>query len=593
MASFNRPPSISRAIGIRRRRDAPAPRIWGLTLLLAGAASALLVVLARHAEPAVAVRLPWWGLAVAFALTEAFAVHIHFRRGAQTFTLGELPLVLGLIFATPLETVAAWVVGGGLVMILATRLPSVRVAFNVAHFALVGGIASLVFHAIGGSGASMGLTWLAATLAVLAASSTSVTLIFAAMTLTGERIGIRKLLELLAMAWFVAVTNASLGVAVATVLRADMWAGLLLLPAAGALFIAYRAYTEERAKHTSLEFLFAASRTLTKASDSTLGLAGLLAMAVETFRSASAEACLFPTGEQDAGSRVAVHGAGAVETTQSVDSAVVAELRELLGHEGSRIVAPDQVGEALGGHLRRHGIARAMITALPGDRGLLGAMMVADRLGVGDFGRTDLRLLETLGRHAASSLGQDRLERHVDELRELSRELEHQAFHDPLTGLANRLLFMDRVRNALSRREGSVAVIYIDLDDFKWVNDNLGHDAGDELLVGVADRIRSSLREEDTPARLGGDEFAILLLDIEEVNARTVADRVLQSLARPVTVAGDLRAVHASLGVALAPSRSTSAEDILRDADTAMYVSKHGGKSGYTFFDRQAAPAPV
>jgi diguanylate cyclase (GGDEF)-like protein len=574
----------------RRRIHVPVARVWVLNVLLAAGAVALLLVLAGTSAPASGVHVPWLLLAAAFAATELWVVHIHFRRGAQTFTLGEVPLVVGLIFATPAEVVLAWAIGAGLAMAVTTRLPVVRIAFNVAHFALVGGIACLVFRAVTGAEAPLGILWLAATLAVLAASTTSVALIGLAMTLSGERLSRHKLVEMVAMAWFVAVTNASLAVAVATVLHADPWAGLLLLPAAIAVFLAYRAYTEERAKHTSLEFLFDATRTLTRGNDATRGLAGLLAMAVETFRAESAEIALFPAGEDDAGSRVAVRGTG-VETTPHVAPEMAAELQELVRDHAARVITRAEAGPALQAHLLRHGMERAMLAALPGDRGPLGAMLVADRVGVGDFGRSDLRLFETLSRQAASALGQDRLARRVRELRELSSELEQKAFHDPLTGLANRLLFMDRIQHAMSRRGGSLALIYIDLDDFKWVNDNLGHDAGDELLVGVSQRIRDSLRAEDTPARLGGDEFAVLLLDIAEQNARVVADRLLRAFERPLQVGGSERVVGASLGVAVAASGSMAAEQLVKNADVAMYVSKHGGKRGYTVYDSGMGPA--
>jgi diguanylate cyclase (GGDEF)-like protein len=481
--------------------------------------------------------------------------------------------------------VAAWTLGGAVVLIGTGRMAPVRLIFNVLQFALVSAIACGVFGALAGPGSSLPVVWAAVTLAVLVASTASVALIGVAMRLSGMRISPRKQLELVTMAWFVAGTNAALGAAVAAVLEADPWAVVLLLPAAGALFIAYRAYTAERAKHTSLEFLFDASRALARASDSTRGLAGLLAMAVETFRAESAEICLFPAAEGEVGTRVAVHGDHSVETGQGVDPEVVAQLRALLARDASLILGPDDAGGALREHLSGQGVERAMLASLPGDHGALGAMLVADRVGVGEFGRDDLRLFETLARHTASMLGQDRLEQRVRELRELSRHLEHQAFHDPLTGLANRLLFMDRVKHACSRRGGDVAVLYIDLDDFKWVNDNLGHDAGDELLVGVAERIRGALRAEDTPARLGGDEFAVLLIDIsEEAHARVVAERLLRSLERPLRVGGRERTVHASLGVAMAPSGTLSGDEVVRNADVAMYVSKHGGKRGYSIY---------
>jgi len=164
----------------------------------------------------------------------------------------------------------------------------------------------------------------------------------------------------------------------------------------------------------------------------------------------------------------------------------------------------------------------------------------------------------------------------------LEAQLQHQAFHDPLTGLANRALFADRVEHAVarsSRRRESVAVLFLDLDDFKMVNDGLGHDAGDELLVAVAEVLQQALRSMDTAARLGGDEFAILLEDLPSDDAATeVADRVLEALAHPFHVHGREVVIGASIGIAVSTRRTADAREILRNADSAMYAAKRRGK---------------
>jgi len=175
-------------------------------------------------------------------------------------------------------------------------------------------------------------------------------------------------------------------------------------------------------------------------------------------------------------------------------------------------------------------------------------------------------------------------------------ELTHLAFHDVLTGLANRGLFRDRLEHALTLRgERSLAVVYLDLDGFKHVNDSLGHEAGDELLTVVARRLSEAVRPSDTVARLGGDEFAILLEhSTEPVQAgAAVAKHVLRALHEPIEVAGVRMVVSASIGVAVADARS-SASSLLRDADLAMYQSKSTGRARWTMFDpaiRRAARA--
>jgi diguanylate cyclase (GGDEF)-like protein len=390
-----------------------------------------------------------------------------------------------------------------------------------------------------------------------------------------------------------APTNACLALAAASVLVADPRAAPLLLAPAAVIFVAYRAYTAERAKHTTLEFLYDATRTLTRAGGAESGLAGTLAMARETFRAASGEVCVFPSPDRESGARVALDADGRVSIEDQLAPELAGGLVALVeGHPGGRLVSAGDLDGAAGEHLRALGVEQAMVAALPGERRLMGALMVADRVGAGPgFSRDELRLFDLLAHHVGATLEQDRLGRKVSELRELSSALEHQAFHDPLTGLANRLLFMDRVAYSLARRTGNVGVLYIDLDDFKSINDTLGHEAGDELLRETARRLRDTLRAADTPARLGGDEFAVMVLDIEEANASVVAERVLAALRRPFMLAGREVRVYASLGVAQAPSGTLDADALVRNADVAMYVSKHGGKRNFSVYRREMEAA--
>ncbi len=178
--------------------------------------------------------------------------------------------------------------------------------------------------------------------------------------------------------------------------------------------------------------------------------------------------------------------------------------------------------------------------------------------------------------------------RDVTERRALEDQLAHQAFHDSLTGLANRSLFSDRVERALGRgvrRQNLFAVLFIDLDDFKTVNDSLGHAAGDELLVTVARRIESCLRPEDTCARLGGDEFAVMIENISApAGAETVARRVLGAMAEPLSILGSEVTVQGSVGIALGTGEQTTSE-ILRSADLAMYRAKGDGKGRYAVYE--------
>jgi diguanylate cyclase (GGDEF)-like protein len=167
-------------------------------------------------------------------------------------------------------------------------------------------------------------------------------------------------------------------------------------------------------------------------------------------------------------------------------------------------------------------------------------------------------------------------------------ELSHQAFHDSLTELPNRALFADRLGLALartSRRKVAVAVLFLDLDGFKPINDRFGHEAGDRLLRAVAERVRACVRPEDTVARLGGDEFTVLLEDIVDVRyAIGVAERIEETLREPFPIDGHEARVTASIGIAVSSGPDTSPEDLMRNSDRAMYLAKRKGRARHELF---------
>jgi diguanylate cyclase (GGDEF)-like protein/PAS domain S-box-containing protein len=179
----------------------------------------------------------------------------------------------------------------------------------------------------------------------------------------------------------------------------------------------------------------------------------------------------------------------------------------------------------------------------------------------------------------------------ITERKAIAERLEHAAIHDPLTGLPNRVLFMDRLEHALAvstRRRRRVAVVFLDLDRFKFVNDSLGHAAGDRLIVAVADRLRSALRPSDTVARFGGDEFVVLCDDVVGEDAvLDITARMAAAVARPVLLPEGEVFVTASLGVAVSGRVGDSAESLLRDADTAMYRAKDQGRARTEVFDER------
>jgi diguanylate cyclase (GGDEF)-like protein/PAS domain S-box-containing protein len=203
-----------------------------------------------------------------------------------------------------------------------------------------------------------------------------------------------------------------------------------------------------------------------------------------------------------------------------------------------------------------------------------------------DGKRVDVEVVSRDLRHDPTVRGVVLTMRDVTEQRKLEDELTHRANHDSLTGLANRVLFRDRVERALAADDGRVVgVLLVDLDDFKLVNDTQGHAAGDELLKEMAKRLQSSLRDGDTVARISGDEFAVILGDLARPDdAALVAQKILERVSAPMHVHGQEAVVTASVGIATFPADGDNAEALLGAADAAMYRAKQSGRNAFHFF---------
>jgi diguanylate cyclase (GGDEF)-like protein len=182
--------------------------------------------------------------------------------------------------------------------------------------------------------------------------------------------------------------------------------------------------------------------------------------------------------------------------------------------------------------------------------------------------------------------------RELAALKQQQHQLVHSAFHDPLTGLPNRTLLCDRIGQVLNqadRNRHESALLFCDLDGFKFINDNMGHAAGDKVLQTVSERLLQCVRSEDTVARIGGDEFVVVLAHIESADhTRVVAQKILDALALELCVEGAEIALSGSVGIAVYPFDGESAERLIRNADAAMYRAKEGGKNHFRFYTEPA-----
>jgi diguanylate cyclase (GGDEF)-like protein len=560
----------------RVRPPAPATPagLWVLIAALA-TASLTLAALALAGLPRLDVPFdpPWWVVAAGYAVAEVLVVHLQFRRDTHTFSMSEVPFVVGLFFLAPLALIAALVLGTGMALAVHRRQSPVKLAFNLANLTLSAGIGTLVFREIVRAGDPLGAPgWLAATLAAVTSDAITLVMISVAVRLaTGQLTDLRKLLGSGAVAAFFNTCLALVFVTLLWVRPDATWLPALL---AGLMVAAYRIYGRVRQKQESLEVLYEAARQLQSSPDSEAVMATLLHEAQEMFRSEQAEVLLFGT---DDGSPIemALAGDAAVPTIRHpgpLEATVGVWAR--VASEGTGIALPRPIrNPRLRSHYDELGIADLMVAPLVTQDRVIGVIQVANRRGALTFDPDELHLLETFANHASAALEGARL---IGTLRRQADESRHQARHDALTDLPNRLLFREAIEDAAQRsRGGMFAVALLDLDKFKEVNDTLGHQIGDRLLQAVADRLAGTIRPADVVARMGGDEFGILFSGVADLDdVERVARAIDASFAVPFDVDGVSLEVTGCLGIALWPIHGQDPDVLIQRADVAMYAAK-------------------
>jgi diguanylate cyclase (GGDEF)-like protein len=564
----------------------PVARVWLLNAAILGGLA--LVIGAVGGSPAQTrpIALTWWELGLAFLVAETFVVHVRFRRNTHTFSLNEIPLVLGLYFAAPAELLAGVVVGSGLALIVNRRQSLLKLVFNMAQLALTAGVAVFVFIHLRPAQPLQPTSWLAAIAAVAAASLLSVALTTAAIHLAEGRADIGKRVEVLLVGLGSGVCTTSLALIAVRMIWVDPSALALLMVPVGTMFIAYRAYLADRQRHEEIGHLYEVSRTFQESDGVDATVRALLAQSARMFRAERVDVLLFSPDEGGAALRSVAHRDEVIEVMQPFDPARAANLLDELQSRSAVLMdTPQTVARLTGGLIEgvhRNGLA----VALRVETRFLGLVLLLDRpVEVGNFNSEHLKLLETVAGHAAVAFAKGRLE----------EQLRYRAFHDPLTHLANRALFADRLEHALSRRRRSkrkLAVLFVDIDDFKVVNDIRGHAVGDQLLASFAERLRACLRPDDTAARFGGDEFVILLEDVSATNqAVQIAERIATAVQVPFVFAGFELRLGVSVGIAPGGT-GHAAEDLIASADAAMYAAKKLGKGRHIIFEdsmREAA----
>ena len=523
--------------------------------------------------------LPWWAMALAFAGTETFVLNVQARRETQTISFSELPLLLGLFFASPVALLSGRIIASTLVMVGLRRSPPMKVALNVSLLVAETSVAVALFGAISAGSSSPGpLTWLAAYAGALAADILGAVVVGCAIAAYDGDVNVRALMTD-AGSLAVPAMGVTLGLIAVVTLAASTTAGWLLLAFGVLALLAFRAYASLAERHLNLERLYRFSQAVSTAPEVDDVIGSVLAQAEDLLRCERAATAFFSA--DGAFVDVVGHRRGEPLTRD----------REPAGTRHAWAIAQLTDGGAL--RVPRHardpearawlaanGLRDAIVVPLTGGADVGGYLIVADRLGdVRTFEEDDVLLLETVANHAGVALRNG----------ELIARLRHDALHDALTGLPNRAYLQQALAGALADvaagRSSGAAVMILDLDEFKDVNDILGHHHGDDLLVQVGSRLVAAVGDAGTVARLGGDEFAVLLsVTADEESALQTGRRVLRTLEQPVALDGLEVEVGASIGIALAPGHATEAAALLKCADLAMYDGKSASARGLRMY---------
>ncbi|WP_167762236.1 diguanylate cyclase [Blastococcus sp. CT_GayMR20] len=538
------------------------------------------------------VGLPWWMWVAAFAAGEVMVVWVQLKRDAHGFTLTDLVLVAGLYLGDPATVVVTQLVGTGLALALRHRQTGLKLAFNLAQNALTGSLAVVVFTELArGTDWDSLWRWTAALITVAATTLAADVCLFAALSISEGSLHVRELPRMLALSLPFAVGVAAMGQLVAYLAAQSPGALLLLVLPSALLFSAYRAYTHAREQQNNLRLLHEITSLLYNSDNATAALTNFLTSVRGAFKAEVAELVLLGDGQAAVTVSRSSEGHEPIALLPLEDTSDVSQVVDWATGNGVLTSRTRTTrGSQLDCYAARRGFKDAMVTVLQTEDRVHGLLLVGNRLGdVATFSDSDLTLLGTLARHVATSMDRGRLERDLRQVTELKEELRHQAMHDALTGLPNRTLFLDRTQHAvhLAGRNGLwPAVLYIDLDGFKPVNDTHGHEAGDLLLQAFAQRLQDSVRAADTAARLGGDEFAVLLHGpVDRAGIQQVLSRVRAQLDLPIDLgAGRVARIGASIGVAIAEP-GIDVDGLVRCADSAMYAAKRGGRNRDVFYD--------
>ncbi|HMC40935.1 MAG TPA: EAL domain-containing protein [Acidimicrobiales bacterium] len=511
----------------------------------------------------------WPFVGLAMVAIYQLPVRFHLGRESHSVDLTGVPILVGAVLLSPVQLLMA-TCAATLGMIVVRRPPLQRAAFNVANFIIGAAVTLLVLVPLMGHHSPVSPAgWLAIAVASVALDAVTNLTVVAVITISSRFPSVdyfKKLAAQLAVAPLVVFALAVVAVAC---YWAQPWALLILVGPAFVLGWWYSSSERMRARFADLQSLYVFSQALADVSERADVLNVALREMCSVLHCESAELCV-------------AQAEGLLRYRLGGSEEVLEDVAELSGPEAAvlqtqrPLLLPRSSRDA---YLAERHLKDAMLVPIAIGGARSGVLVVTGRYGneQSSFNREDLDFLQALAAHLSTALTSSD---HLDHLRRSVAEREHQAYHDGLTGLANRTLFMNVVSAALENAHGGmVAVVLMDLDGFKEINDALGHHTGDAVLKVIATRVSSGVREFGLAARLGGDEFAFLVpsaTSVDEVIA--ITDRLMESVGSAMEIDNMALTVRASVGISLAPVHGLDAASLLKKADVAMYAAKSSSR---------------
>jgi len=536
-------------------------------------------------------------LGAGFFFAEQFLVNVEFRRQAHTFTLAGIPLLIGVLVVSPVVFVLTRLVASVLALVW-QRVSVDKMAYNTAAYAFEAAADAILVHLLLRPTSGLDLQTATSLIVLLAVVDQFIgALVLVMIRVHNGPLSKADVVEGLAPGFVLSVTASMLALSMIILFAYGMLGTLVAVVLLATFAAGYRAYAATRHRHQSLtlvhEFV-----TGGVGAQSLETLAEELLSRIRRLLRATTVQVMLDDGESAQGDRLPSEVGPALTLTideednlhvsngdfDTLDWVVVRTLTQhqpLLAGRTSKDLGVRQ-------WLAEHGFRDAMMVALPESSGIRGTLRVTDRLGeTSTFTAEDLTMLQTLTGHLAVALRSIRL----------VQKLGYDATHDSLTGLADRRgLYTDGQARLDATPDRRRALLLLDLDKFKEVNDSLGHHAGDQLLIEMGDRLRGHLRGGDLLARLGGDEFAILLQDAGYEEAASVAGKLRAKLAEPFTASAGSSAMgkitlhtSVSIGIARFPDDGPDLSSLLRKADIAMYKAKTSSEGYHVYSDTDNA----